>query len=232
MLAAGFGAPMTTVTAVTAMTLRAKLEIAAVLLALAGAGFGFRTWLQEHDDKLRAQASIAAAEKSSDQAAAQIKQLVDADKERDANNAAAMAKVAAAAAAQKTPQQIVKWIPEQIPGLPQPIQSAIPAATPENPNPAAEFTVPQADLDALRDQIATCQKDVLALPGAQQDLTSCQAQAKLAGQQLAAAEQERDAYKMELKGGTFWSRAKRGAKWFFIGAAIGVAAACGSGHCK
>lgn len=214
------------------LSLRAKLEIAAVLLALAGAGFGFRIWLQEHDDKLRAQASIAAAEKSADQAAAQIKQLQDADKERDAATTEALAKVSANAAAQKTPQQIVKWIPEQIPGLPQPIESVIPPATPQNPAPAALFTVPQADLDALRDQVSTCQKDALALSGAQQDLTSCQAQAKLAAQQLAASEQERDAYKMELKGGTFWTRTKRAGKWLAIGGAIAGGLLCGSGHCK
>lgn len=216
----------------TAMTLRAKLEIAAVLLALAGAGFGFRIWLQEHDDKLRAQASIAAAEKSADRAGAQIKQLQDADKARDAATTEALGKLSANAAAQKTPQQIVKWIPEQIPGLPLPIQSVIPPATPQNPTPAAEFTVPQADLDALRDQVSTCQKNALALPGAQQDLSSCRAQAKLAGEQLAAAEQERDAYKLELKGGTFWTRAKRAGKWLAIGGAIAGGFICGSGHCK
>ena len=47
-----------------------------------------------------------------------------------------------------------------------------------------------------------------------------------------AAENQRDAYKAALKGGTFWTRTKKAAKFLAIGGAIGVGLVCASGHCK
>jgi hypothetical protein len=214
------------------MSLRAKIEIAVAIAILIAAVVGARTWLAEHDARLKAEASIAAAQKSADQAAAQTKQLVDADKTRDAQTATTIAKLSEAAASQKTPQQIVKWIPEQLGPLPAPIAASIPAPTPQVPVPDAVVDIPQSDLGPLRDEIASCQRNAVALSGAQGDLSSCQSQLKLAQQQTADADKERDAYKEDLKGGTFWHRVKSGAKMLAIGGAIGIATACGTGHCK
>jgi len=212
------------------MTTAERLVTIFVVLAL-GLVAG-ESWLKEHDARVKAEASVAAAQKSIDSAAAEKKELLDQQKARDAQTSAAIAKLAAAASAQQTPQQIVKWLPMQLGPLPAPVKASIAPATPQDPAPPAVFTVPQADLAALRDQVASCQKNAVALPNAQQDASSCEARAKLSAQQLAAAQDQVQALELELKGGTFWHRLKSGAKKVGIGAAIGAAAVCASGHCK
>jgi|SRR5581483_1034879 len=214
------------------MTTQHKIDIGigiALLIAVIVIG---RSWLDEHDNRLKAEASIAAAQKSFDQASAQLKQLQEADKQRDAQTAAAIAQISSAAAAQKTPQQITNWIPAQFSGAPQPIQASIAPASAQNPTPPAIFTVPQADLSFLRDQVATCQKNAVALSGAQQDLSSCQAQQKYLQEQVKDRDDQIAALNQELKGGTFWHRFKAGAEKLGIGAAIAAAGICASGHCK
>ena len=55
----------------------------------------------------------------------------------------------------------------------------------------------------------------------------------LAQKQIDALKTERDeAVKKASQGGGFWSRVRRSVKWAAIGAGIGAAAVCGSGHCK
>ena len=214
------------------MTTREKIDIGiGVLLLLASIAIG-NAWLSEHDARLKAEASVAASQKSIDSATAEKKQLADEQKARDAQTALAIAKLADAAAAQKTPQQIVKWLPMQLGTLPEPVKASIAPATPQDPAPPAIFAIPQADLAALRDQVSSCQKNAVALPNAQQDASSCEARAKLSAEQLAAAQEQVDALEMELKGGTVWHRLKSGAKKVAIGVAISAAALCASGHCK
>lgn len=72
----------------------------------------------------------------------------------------------------------------------------------------------------------------MKLASAQQDAASLKSQLQLAGEQLSAVQKERDAAVKASKGGGFWSRVKRGVKFFLIGAGTGAAAVCGSGHCK
>ena len=214
------------------MTTREKIDIGiGVLLILAAVAIG-NAWLAEHDARVKAEASVAASQKSIDSAAAEKKQLEDEQKARDAQTAAAIAKLGDAATAQKTPQQIVKWLPMQLGPLPAPVQASIAPPTPQDPTPPAIFAIPQADLVALRDQVASCQKMAVALPNAQQGASSCEARAKLSAEQLAAAQDQLDALEQELKGGTVWHRLKSGAKKVAIGVAIGAAAVCATGHCK
>jgi flagellar biosynthesis chaperone FliJ len=204
------------------------LFIGIVLCAI----YFFHTWLSEHDARLKAEASVAIEQKSIDQAAVEVKQLQDAQKERDAQTAAAIEKITEAAAAQKTPQQITNWIPTQLGALPEPVKSSIAPATAASPTPPAIITIPQVDLAPVRDLIAQGQECAAKLPSELQDLSSCQAQAKLAQQQLAAAEEQRDAYKEELKGGTFWRRVKHDLKVTGISVGAAALAICASGHCK
>jgi len=214
------------------ISLRAKLEVAAGCMALAVGAFGFMTWLQEHDDRLRAEAQVVAAKKVYDQAADQMKQHQDADRARDEATAKQLDAMQKLAAQIKTPAQIASWIPQQIPGLPQPIKIEIPPATPQNPSPDAKASIPQADLPVLRDTVEKCREDSVKLATCQADANSKQEQLRLAGEQLSAVERERDAYKAVANGGTFWRRAKRAGKWFVIGAGVGAAALCASGRCK
>jgi len=225
--------PTTAVTAVTAPTataIFAKLAIA--ILAIIAVAWAGHSWIAEHDARVKAEASVAASQKSIDSTAAEKKELLDEQKARDAQTASQIDKLAASAAMQKTPQQLVKWLPMQLGPLPAPVKASIAPATPQDPAPPAVFTVPQADLPALRDQVASCQKNAVALSGAQQDASSCEARAKLSAQQLAAAQDQVKDLQLELKGGTFWHRLKSGAKKVGIGVAIGAAAVCASGHCK
>jgi hypothetical protein len=214
----------------TAGAIFAKLLI--FVLAIVAVAWAGHSWIAEHDARVKAEASVAASQKSIDSAAAEKKELIDEQKARDAQTASQIDKLAASAAMQKTPQQIVKWLPMQLGPLPAPVKASIAPATPQDPAPPAVFTVPQADLAAMRDQVASCQKNAVALPSAQQDASSCEARAKLSAEQLAAAQDQVKALDLELKGGTFWHRLKSGAKKVGIGVAIGAAAVCASGHCK
>jgi len=214
------------------MILRTKLEIAAGVLAFAIAAFGFTTWLQEHDDRLRAQSDAAAAKKVFDQAADQMKQHADADRARDEATAKQLDAMQKLAAQIQTPAQIAAWLPKQVTGLPQPITVTIPPATPQNPAPDAIAAIPQADLLTLRDSVEQCREGAVKLSNCEADRISKQEQLRLAGEQLSAVERERDTWKAAAKGGTFWLRTRRAAKWLAIGAAVGAGAVCGTGHCK
>src|SRR5262245_57606673 len=94
----------------TMLTTRIKLELAAAVLALAGAAFGHSVWLAEHDDKLRAQAEIAAAKKAFEQLAAGRHDHEQADKARDDATAKQIEAMQKLAAQVQTPAQIAAWI--------------------------------------------------------------------------------------------------------------------------
>jgi hypothetical protein len=215
------------------ITMRAKIEIAVGILCLILAGIGFSSWLGEHDSRLQAQATVAAQKEVFDKAADQIKSIQQADAERDKQTAATIAQLSATALAQKTPQQIASWIPQQVPGLPQPITITVPPSTTANPTPDAVASIPQIDLPKLRDTIESCQVNTLRLNSCLADVASRDSQIKILKETtIPAIEKERDAYKTALKGGTFWQRTKRAGKWLLIGAGVGAAALCGTGHCK
>lgn len=213
------------------MTLRTRIEIVVLILTLAGCATLFRAWLAEHDARLRAEASAKQEQLAIADLQKQRDSLARADRQRDATAEATIAQLKAQAAAAKTPEQIARWLPKEIP-LPKPLTVRVPPATAQNPSPPAIAAVPEEDLAPLRDFVLQAKTCAVALPAAQADLSSCQEQLRLAGEQLSASERESAAWKRAAKG-TFWGRLKRGAKWFAIGAAAGAAAAtCASGHCK
>ena len=148
-----------------------KIEIGVGIALLFAAVAVGHAWLEEHDARIRAEIQVAATQKSFDEKAAELKQVKAAQATKDSETQAAVAKLAQAAAAQKTPTQIVKWLPMNVGQLPAPIKSSIAAPTPQNPSPDAVFQVPAADLTFLRDQVAKCQENALALPNAISGLT-------------------------------------------------------------
>ncbi|MGB6199130.1 MAG: hypothetical protein WBF35_06235, partial [Candidatus Acidiferrales bacterium] len=106
------------------------------------------------------------------------------------------------------------------------------AASPESPNatsvavaagpPAVPSTlapivanIPQADLTPLYDYLENCQATTLDDAAARKDFTDEQTE-------VTALTKERDAAVATSKGGGFWTRLRRGAKWFAIGAATGA----------
>lgn len=216
------------------MTLDAghKGLIIAALALLAIAGYLGSSWLSAHDAQVKLTATLAAQKTVIDQAQKDRDAHAAADKVRDAQTAATIESMQKALGNVQTPAQIAAWLPKQLPSLPQPITIQMPAATAQNPAPAATASIPVADLPALRDQLEQCRECAVKLATAQQDVSSRDAQLKLAGEQLSALQRERDAAVTASKGGGFWPRVKRGVKFFVIGAAAGAVALCGTGHCK
>jgi hypothetical protein len=154
---------------------------------------------------------------------AQIQQSEAHEKQRDTQLASALTEIAAQQRAVKTPQQAAQTIPSVLPPLPLPIKIDLPSLTspanPETAEPApATMTIPQADLKPLYDDLQDCRANALQAAGTQKDLTDAQAA-------QAALTKERDAAIAAARGGSFWSKLKRSAKWFAIGLAIGAAAA-------
>lgn len=212
---------------------RLHLEIAGGILVLAGSTYGGATWLAEHDARMKAESTVQANEKAAKDAATKDAIVKNDIADRDRASAAREAAMIEAVKNLKTTPQILPYVQSNLaPGAPQPIIVSVPAATKDNPTPDAVLTIPQADLPVLRDRLNKCDVDANALTTCRADAVSNATRLELAGEKLSAAQNERDAYKTELNGGTFWRRTKTALKFLGIGAAATVAAACGTGHCK
>jgi uncharacterized membrane protein len=83
--------------------------------------------------------------------------------------------------------------------------------------------IPQADLQPLYDYLENCQATTLGLDTAKKDLADAQTQ-------VTALTSARNAAVSSASGGTFWTRLRRGAKWFAIGAATGAVAGAIAAH--
>lgn len=230
------------------MSLRTKLELAAALVALTLGAFAFYTWLETHDDRLRLAAKLDTQGKLLDQAKQQSASLAAAEKQRDATLQLQIDAMRAAVAKIQTPQQIAQWLPKQI-SLPAPVTISVPAATaanstplsthPQNPAapkqqsvPPAIAVIPPQDLVPIRNAVESCEECQKKLAVVQQDAAAKNRQLQLAGEQLSAAEKERDAAITAAKGGGFWTHLRRNTKWFAIGVGAAASALCASGHCK
>ena len=152
---------------------------------------------------------------------AAILQAGDREKQRDLELSAALAAITAQKRAVLTSQQAASAIPSVLPSLPLPISIHIPDLS-SFPKPAedlpATVTIPQADLKPLYDDLQDCRASALESESVKKDLADEKTQ-------VAALTRERDAAIAVARGGTFWLRLKRGAKWFAIGIAAGAAAA-------
>lgn len=211
--------------------LRHKFLAAAAAAGIAGAGVAFSAWLGAHDAWIRAQATVAQQAQTIDQARQQTQQIAAGIQARDQAEAKQLATMQAEVDRLKTAQQIAQWLPQQVP-TPQPVKIELPAASPGNPAPPATATIPQTDLPALRDYVESCKACSVKLAAAQQDLAARESELQLAGEQLSAAEKQRDAALRAARGGGFWHRVGAAFKWLAIGAGAGAALLCGSGHCK
>jgi hypothetical protein len=210
--------------------LKHKVLGGAAIVALSGAGMAFSAWLGSHDawiqaqGKLQAQAQIISAGQ-------QRRQQIEAEQQaRDAQTARQIAMMQAEVAQVKTAAQIAAWLPKQLP-TPAPMKIEVPQGTAKDPTPAAVATIPQTDLPTLRDYVESCKVCSVKLHTAQVDNADKEQQLKLAGEQLVAAEKQRDAA-LRAAHGTFWGRLWTRTKWFVIGAGAGAALLCGSGHCR
>jgi hypothetical protein len=202
----------------------------AAVAALGGAGWTFSAWKGSHDAWIQAQAKIQAQDEIIGADRQQRRQIEAEQQARDAQTARQIEAMQAEVAQVKTAAQIAAWLPKQLP-TPKPVKIEVPQSTAKDPAPAAVAAIPQTDLPALRDYVESCKVCSVKLHTAQQDIADKERQLKLAGEQLAAAEKQRDAA-VRAAHGTFWERLWTRTKWFVIGAGAGAALLCGSGHCQ
>lgn len=193
-------------------------------------GIAFRSWIAEHDARLKAETFSRVDEKVAETSASEIKALQDQITARDVQTAATLESMKQLVSKVQTPQQISTWIPQQLP-TPTPITVNVPPSTAANPMPNAIASIPQEDLPSIRDAIAGCQECKVRLSAAQADSAAKDQQLKQAGAALSAKQDEVDNWKKAARG-TFWSRTKSALKYIVAGGVIGVAVTCGSGHCK
>lgn len=213
------------------MTVRTKIEIILVGVLLSGSTLVLHSWLGARDDRTRLQAALDAQKTVIEQAQQQIQTLVNDEKQRDAQAQSAIDTMRRKVAGLQTPQQIASWITSQLP-MPSPITLTVPTATPSNPKPDAVAQIPLQDLPSIRDAIESCKECTLKLQTAQQDLASKNQQLQLAGEQMSAAERQRDIAIAAAKGGTFWHRLRQNTKWLLLGGGAAASALCMSGHCR
>jgi hypothetical protein len=175
-----------------------------LLAVLAG-----RSWLAAHDAAVHLAATLEAQRRV-------VAEADERQRQRDASLASALSQISAAKRRVNTPAKAASEIPQALPPLPQPIALHLPAPTPELPEPPAIATVPQADLKPIYDYLEDCRACQISLSAARENLTDEHAK-------LAAVSAERDAAIRAARGGGFWSRLGRNAKWFALGAAAALA---------
>jgi type II secretory pathway pseudopilin PulG len=207
------------------------------LSILAIAALAARSWLEGHDDQIAMKATLDAQ-----------RQLIAAadqrEQRREQELKSSLAEIAELKRRAQTPQQIIRELPQYLP-LPQPIQ-LVPAAPSSqkgseahseqgsglSPNPSLpdkHSTAEKPINDKLLAQFPA--EDLKPLYDFVQDCRACQAQLASAQSNLAdertkseALARERDAAIKAAKGGGFWTRVKRNAKWLAIGVGVGYAA--------
>ena len=198
--------------------MKTTLQIAILSVALIAATLLVDAWRSARRDASQLNITLASQN-------AAIEQAKTREKQRDAQLTTALAGIAAQKRAVQTPQQAAKAIPDVLPPLPLPIEIRIPDLSTMKPGetPPATITVPQADLKPLYDDLQDYRANAIQIDAVKKDLADEQAR-------TTALTQERDSAIAAAKGGTFWVRLKRGAKWFAIGAAAGAAAAAMAHH--
>ena len=195
-----------------------------------GGGIALSAWVKARDSWVRAEATVQAQAATIREITTEEQKVNSQEKERDAQTANQIAKMRAELERVSTPSQIAAWLPQQV-RLPQELQISAPRPSRANPKPDAIATIPRPDLLPLRDYVESCKVCSVKLASAQQDLAANQQELTLAGERLAAVERQRDAA-LKAARGTFWGRLLTRAKWLVVGAGVGAALLCGSGHCQ
>ena len=217
--------------------------VALFALLLAAAILG-QAWYAAHRSAAALSATLATWQQQIDAAAAS-------EKARNAQLATQLAQISALEKQVQTPQQAFAALPGALPPLPVPItfssvpaglSSAAPASKNAPPSGAGNQSpgvgsgaasalptdiapalaplvanIPQQDLGPLYDYFENCKATTLGLDNAKKDLADEQTQ-------VTALTKEREDAVSSGKGGSFWTRLRRGAKWFAIGAAAGAIA--------
>ncbi len=220
------------------MKLPITIRLAAIAIALLAVTLFVREELAWRAERALLQGRIAAAEK--DAREAETRQRL-----RDADLRQTLGEIQRRKSSIRTPQQIVRELPRDLP-LPVPI--ALVPMTPatalgqeqdaKHPEPAPGGEYPASGAPAPESPAAASQQAVLPVEDLKplfdfaQDCRACQVslaatRADLADEQKksVAFARERDAALQMARGGTFWRRTARAARWFALGALAGALAA-------
>jgi hypothetical protein len=208
-----------------------KLMLGLLVAGLLGGVFGFRTWLSEHDSRLQLAGEKKAAEAVQAQAQSQMAALAKQMADRDAQYQSQLQTLDTKFSHAATPDQLAQ-LATQLLGLKEPIRLVTPPASDGNAHPAPVAQVPQIDFPQAKAYLSDCESCKLDRAKLQADAADREAQAKLAQTQIDSLKKENGNLQTALKGGSWWLRTKRAAKWLAIGGALGAGAVCGTGHCK
>jgi hypothetical protein len=204
------------------MGLRVKLEIAGAILVLALLGIGFRSWLAEHDSRLRMEAETAATKtalsKLQADRVAEAQAEAERDRVRDATNAQTLAEVAKL----KTPAQVAGYVNREVAGA-QAVVSTPPVAAGAKPDAPAPKPLVTLDAGALDARLASCRVSETNLTACQQDLAGRARSAADADQQIKLLKKQNGDLQGEL-GHTKWAHAWNNYLKPAIALAIGVVA--------
>lgn len=134
----------------------------------------------------------------------------------------------------KTPAQVAAAVPKYTPDV-RPIL-IVPGGVPtESQNIGTSAQIPSISLpDAPSSILGGLVIPKEQIPAYWKSVTDCaedKAKLQFCSKNTPILEQERDQWKKAAKG-SFWGRTKTALKWTAIGAGIGAAAICGSGHCN
>jgi hypothetical protein len=211
------------------MNVPISLRIAGAVAVVALAAFVFveeRAWRQE---RARLNEQIASAQKQVQEAGARQQQ-------RDTELHDALRQFAQRKQTVRTPEQVIRELPRDLP-LPSPIQLLPGSPSDKLERPSGENGVPPGQSPSpsnlpSRPVAVLPAEDLKPLFDFVQDCKACQAERDtlrhdLADEQAKTASlgRERDAALKLAKGGGFWRRTARAAKWFGLGALVGAAAA-------
>ena len=192
------------------MTINWKHVIAAAAVVLVIA-LCVGAYVSEHIDRIKAESAISAKE-----------QIIA---ERDKATADLIEQLKDAAAKVTKPEQVPAALPQVI-QLPAPVVqvpervTSVTGVTPLTPLPEAasakpgDLIIPKVDVVPLYQQLNSCKQNEAALATCHADLKDTISQ--------------RNAAITAVKGGSFFTRVKRNAKWLAIGSAIGAGAVAAS----
>jgi len=192
------------------MLAREWIRLAELAAAFVLATAVFFSWRADRRDRSQLESELAATKQLL--AAADTRQH-----DRDAQLALTLATLAAEKRTVVTPAQIIHDLPGQLP-LPSPLVLQSSPASPDSPSPKTNVVIPAEDLKPLYDFTIDCK-------ACQSKLTAAQADLADEHQKSTALTRERDDALRVARGGSFFRRIARAAKWFIIGAAAGAVAA-------
>lgn len=213
------------------LTLRLKIELAIALVLLGALGVGAKVWLDEHDNRIKAEASVAAQQQLQQQYQAQVSDLAKQMAEREGQYKSELQALDSRFSTAQTPQAVAQ-LASVLMGLSKPIQVVTPPPTAQDPHPQPIAQISSLDFPRATEYLHDCETYKLNLAKATADAADREAQAHLAQLQIDSLKKENTSLQTAIKGGTFFQRLGKATKYLIIGGAAALVATCTTGHCK